>query len=115
MNTLMIDVRSVAEVAEEFLQAWEDGLVRSGTRHSFVTPELLRQVLTVERWQLIESLCGVGPMSVRRAARRVGRHVRAVGSDVEALIHAGLMRRAAGGGIEFPYDAVKMEFALQAA
>ena len=92
MNTLTIDVRSVAEVAEEFLQAWEDGLVRSETRHSFVTPELLRQVLTVERWQLIESLCGVGPMSVRRAARRVGRHVRAVGSDVEALIHAGLMR-----------------------
>src|SRR5471032_1184972 len=105
----------LAEAMDEFVQAWNDGLVRSGARHSFVTPELLRQVLTAERWQLIESLCGAGPMSVRKAARQVGRDVRAVRSDVDTLIHAGLMRRADGGGIEFPYDAVKMEFALQAA
>ena len=115
MNTLTIDVCSLADAAEEFVQVWNDGLVRSGTRHSFVTLELLRQVLTSERWQLIEALCGAGPMSVRRAARRVGRDVRAVRSDVDALIVAGLMRRARGGGIEFPYDAVKVEAALRAA
>ncbi|WP_295994544.1 transcriptional regulator [Rugamonas sp.] len=113
MNTLTIDVCSLADAAEEVLQAWNDGLVRSGTRHSFVTLELLQQVLTSDRWQLIDALCGAGPMSVRKVARRVARDVRKVRGDVDALIAAGLMRRAAGGGVEFPYDAIKVASSLR--
>ncbi len=60
-------------------------------------------------------LCGAGPMSIREAARRVNRDVKAVHGDVTALLSAGLLDRVEGGGVVFPYEAVKVEFLLQAA
>ena len=48
-------------------------------------------------------------------ARRVGRDVKAVHSDVSALLRAGVLDRTDSGQIEFPYEAVKVEFLLQAA
>ncbi len=47
--------------------------------------------------------------------RRVQRDVKAVHSDVTALLSAGLLNRTKTGGIEFPYQAIKVEFLLQAA
>ena len=55
------------------------------------------------------------PVSIREAARRVSRDVKAVHSDVTALLKAGILTKPADGGIEFPYEAVKVEFVLQAA
>jgi hypothetical protein len=41
--------------------------------------------------------------------------VKAVHGDVTALLNAGVLTRAADGGIEFPFGAVKVEFILRAA
>jgi len=41
--------------------------------------------------------------------------VKAVHADVTALLDAGVLNRTADGGIEFPFQAVKVEFVLQAA
>jgi predicted transcriptional regulator len=60
-------------------------------------------------------MCGAGPVSIREAARRVNRDVKAVHGDVTALVTAGVLDKADGGGVVFPYDAVKVEFLLQAA
>ena len=49
------------------------------------------------------------------ASRRVQRDVKAVHGDVTALLAAGLLNRTETGNVEFPYDAVKVEFLLQAA
>jgi len=84
-------------------------------RISFATPELLWAVLTAKRWELLKVLCGAGPVSIREAARRVGRDVKAVHGDVTALLKAGVLTRAAGRRIEFPFDAIKVEFLLRAA
>ena len=81
----------------------------------FATPELLWQVLTAKRWELLKALCGAGPVSIREAARRVNRDVKAVHGDVKALLAAGVLTRAERSGIEFPFEAVKVEFLLQAA
>ena len=81
----------------------------------FASPELLWKVLTAKRWELLKALCGAGPVSVREAARRVGRDVKAVHGDITALLNAGVLDRAEGGGIVFPCEAVKIEFMLQAA
>ena len=78
-------------------------------------PELLWQVLTAKRWELLKALCGAGPISIREAARRVERDVKAVHSDITALLNAGVVDRAEGGGIVFPFQAIKVEFLLQAA
>lgn len=98
-----------------FTHAWITGKAQKSARISFATPELLWQVLTAKRWELLKALCGAGPVSIREAARRVSRDVKAVHGDVTALISAGVLNRVDGGGIEFPYEAVKVEFLLQAA
>jgi len=69
---------------------------------------------TLKRWELLRALCGAGPVSIREAARRVGRDVKAVHADIEALLSAMVLARSAAG-VEFPYDIVKVEFMLRAA
>ena len=54
-------------------------------------------------------------MSIREAARRVRRDVKAVHSDVTALLNARVLDRVDDGRIVFPFDAVKVEFILRAA
>ena len=98
-----------------FMQTWKSGKHERNTRIAFATPELLWQVLTAKRWELLKALCGAEPMSIREAARRVERDVKAVHADVTALLNAGVIDRDTGGGIVFPFEAVKVEFLLEAA
>jgi predicted transcriptional regulator len=115
MKTVTLEVRRSEESMAEFVQAWKSGKPQRAARISFATPELLWKVLSAKRWELLKALCGAGPISIREAARRVHRDVKAVHSDVTALLSAGLLNRTETGSIEFPYEAVKIEFLLQAA
>src|SRR5574340_1011095 len=115
MKTVTLDVRAPAAAMDDFVQTWRTGKPQRSARISFATPELLWQVLTIKRWELLKALCGAGPVSIREAARRVGRDVKAVHGDVTALLEAGILNRTPNGKIEFPFDVVKVEFMLQAA
>ena len=112
MKTVILEVASRETVTKRALNAFAGK--KQTARISFATPELLWQVLTLKRWELLKALCGIGPVSIREAARRVERDVKAVHGDVTALLNAGLLDRH-DGGVEFPFDAVKVEFMLQAA
>ena len=115
MKTVTLDVKSPADSMASFVQTWKTGKPQKNARISFATPELLWRVLTEKRWELLKVLCGAGPVSIREAARRVGRDVKAVHADVTALLNAGVLDRTENGRIVFPFDAVKVEFLLQAA
>ena len=115
MKTVILDVRSASDAMADIAHAWKSGKAQRSTRISFATPELLWQVLTAKRWELLKALCGIGPVSIREAARRVNRDVKAVHGDVTALLAAGVLNRVESGGVEFPFEAVKVEFLLQAA
>lgn len=115
MKTVTLDVRPPAETMAEFAQAWKTGKASRIDRISFASPELLWKVLTAKRWELLKALCGAGPITVREAARRVGRDVKAVHTDLSALLSAGVLSRTESGQVEFPYEAVKVEFLLKAA
>jgi predicted transcriptional regulator len=115
MKTLILDVKTLAKSLAEVSKTMKSGRAEREARISFATPELLWEVLTAKRWELLKTLCGAGPLSIREAARRVGRDVKAVHGDVKALLQAGVLRRSDDGRIEFPYEAVKVEFMLQAA
>ena len=115
MKTVVLEVRSGKESMANFVRSWKSGKPERSARIAFATPELLWQVLTAKRWELLKALCGAGPISIREAARRVGRDVKAVHSDVTALLNAGVLDRAKSGGVVFPFDAIKVEFVLQAA
>jgi predicted transcriptional regulator len=115
VNTVVLEVKPLSDALAEAFQAMESGQAEQEARISFATPELLWQVLTAKRWELLRTLCGAGPVSIREAARRVGRDVKAVHGDVTALLHAGVMSRTEDGRVEFPFDVVKVEFELRAA
>ena len=115
MKTVTLDVRAPKDAMADFTRAWKTGKADKSARISFATPELLWKVLTAKRWELLKALCGAGPVPIREAARRVDRDVKAVHGDVTALLNAGLLDRAEGGGIVFPFDSIKVEFVLQAA
>ena len=115
MNTVTLDVRAVGETMKSFARTWKTGRPEKFARISFATPELLWKVLTAKRWDLLKAMCAAGPMSIREAARRVGRDVKAVHSDVTALLNAGVLDRVDDGKIVFPFEAVKVEFILRAA
>ena len=115
MKTVTLEVRDPKGAMAEFSKAWRTGKPERSARISFATPELLWKVLTAKRWELLKVLCGAGPVSIREAARRLDRDVKAVHGDVTALLNAGVLDRTEAGEIVFPYDAVKVEFLLQAA
>ena len=115
MNTVVLEVRSLKETLADAARAMKTGRAEREARISFATSELLWEVLTAKRWELLKILCGAGPLSIREAARRIGRDVKAVHGDITALLEAGVLTRASDGRIEFPFDAVKVEFLLRAA
>ncbi len=115
MNTVILEVRSLADTLADAARAMQSGRVEREARIGFATPELLWKVLTAKRWELLKAMCGAGAMSIREAARRVGRDVKAVHGDVVALLAAGVLSHAEGGGIVFPFEAVRVEFMLEAA
>ena len=115
MNMVVLEVRSLAETLADAARVMKSRRADREARISFATPELLWQVLTAKRWELLKAMCGAGPISIREAARRVGRDVKAVHGDAMALLNAGLLNRTDNGSIEFPFQAVKVEFVLEAA
>ena len=115
MKTVTLDVRTPADSMADFARARKTGKPQKSAHISFASPELLWRVLTQKRWELLKALCGAGPVSIREAARRAGRDVKAVHGDVTALLNAGVLNRTDDGLIVFPFEAVKVEFLLQAA
>ena len=109
MNTVTLSVASRGDVTRRALDAF-DGQAQ-GSHISFASTELLWQTLTRKRWELLQAMTGQGAMSIREAARRVSRDVKAVHSDVQALLGAGVIDRT-DDGIVFPYDAVHVDFML---
>ncbi len=109
MNTVTLSVASREDVTRRALAAF--GGETQGAHISFASAELLWQTLTRKRWELLRTMTGQGAMSIREAARRAGRDVKAVHSDVQALLGAGVIDRT-DDGIVFPYDAVHVDFML---
>jgi predicted transcriptional regulator len=71
--------------------------------------------LTPKRWDILRAMTAQGPVSIREIARRLARDVKAVHGDIHALLDAGLLRRTERGRVEFPFDAVRVDFTLRAA
>ena len=88
MNTVTLEICSMDEVKDRCVRAF------SGEEHgafiSFLSSEALWKTLTVKRWQLLKALTGAGPMTIREAAQRVQRNVKAVHRDVHALLNVRL-------------------------
>ena len=72
-------------------------------------------MLSGKRWDLLKFMTGAGPLTIRETARRVGRDVKSVHGDVHALLNTGILQKTEEGRIVFPFDAVQVNFMLEAA
>lgn len=113
MTTVTLSVASREDVTHRALAAFEGK--QQGAHISFASVELLWQTMTRKRWELLKVMTGQGAISIREAARRVGRDVKTVHGDVHALLDAGILDRTDEGQIVFPFDAVHVDFTLTAA
>ncbi len=113
MKTVTFSIASRQDVTRRALAAFQGK--RQGAHISFSSVELLWQTLTRKRWELIKAMTGQGAMTIREAARKAGRDVKAVHRDVHVLLDAGVLERTAEGRIAFPYDAVHVDFMLSKA
>lgn len=82
---------------------------------NFETPGQFFGRLTERRWAIVREMQGAGPMSQRELARRVGRDVKRVYEDVQALIELGLIEKTRNGEIECPYGDIYVDMHLKAA
>ncbi|WP_295388311.1 transcriptional regulator [uncultured Thiodictyon sp.] len=113
MNAVTIGVASREETNARFTRAISGE--PQGAFRTFATVDDLWRTLTPKCRALLRVLTGAGPVSLREAARQVGRDLKAVEADVHTLLNAGLLERTDTGMIEFPFDAVHVDFMLQAA
>lgn len=112
-ETITIGVASIEETQRQVAAAFRGEAL--GHHIAFASVELLWQVLTAKRWEILQAMCGQGPAAIRAVARRVGRDVKAVHGDVQVLLTAGLIDKTEDGAVVFPYRAVRVDFTLRAA
>jgi predicted transcriptional regulator len=112
-STVTIGVASREEINARFKHAVTTGK-RMAPFVGFPDERALWGTLTPLRWDILKTMTGAGSLALREIARRVGRDVRGVHSDVHTLLSAGLIERDEAG-FRFPYDAVHVDFILKAA
>ncbi len=113
MKTVTLGIASREKINTRFLESFNGK--PQGSFISFESPAVLFKVLSGHRWALLKMMTGTGAMSIREAARRMERDVKAVHGDVTALLLAGILQKTNDGRIVFPYDAIHVDFLLQAA
>lgn len=113
MTTVTISISCVEDTKARMLGAFRGE--EQGAFISFATAELLWRVITPKRWDVLQAMTGAGPLAVREVARRVGRDVKTVHGDIQALLKAGVIDRTESRQIVFPFDEVHVDFVLRAA
>jgi predicted transcriptional regulator len=113
MTTVTIGVSNLDTMFGRAKAAFQG--VAQGEHISFETVEDLWKTLTPRRWALIRAMAGKGLMSTRAAGRLIGQDIKTVHADVQALLRAGILEKDAAGRIRFPYDAIHVDFMIEAA
>ncbi len=113
MKVLTLQISTRDEWNQQILNAFE-GEVQPPTI-AFESPSILFRILSGKRWDLLQVMAGVGPMGIREVARQANRDVKAVHSDIQRLLKAGIIDKTKDGKVEFPFDALHVDVTLKAA
>ena len=110
MSTVTIGISDRDQSNARFLEAFNGK--SQGNFIGFETPSLLFKTMTVKRWEILKILTGKDPVSIREAARLIGRDVKAVHGDISALLNMGILERTDDNKINFQFDSVHVDFVL---
>lgn len=110
MTTVTIGVETLGATKDRMAAAFRGE--PQGHFITFSTSDLLWRVLTRERWELLQHIGGQGPLSVEDVAARVGRDQTRVQADLNDLLRAGVLDDLGDCRVEFPYDAIHVDFTV---
>ncbi len=113
MTTLTINVADLETLKASMTAAFRG--VPQGCSYSFPSEEQLLATLNANRWAILKALTGAGPLGVRELARRIGRDVKGVHTDTQALVNCGLIDKTDKGKLSLPYDEIHLEMIVRAA
>jgi predicted transcriptional regulator len=113
VSTVTIGIATLDDVKRRTSEAFRGK--RQGAFITFASHELLLKTVTPKRWALLQAMAGKGALGIRPLARLVERDVKSVHRDVHVMLKAGLLQAAEGAKVEFPYDAIHVDFLLKAA
>lgn len=111
LRTLLIEIRSFDQTREDFRLRFAKGADPT-PRMIFPSYELFYKLLSPNRLQVLTTMAGGRPISIRELARRVGRDFKGVHTDVTALLKDGLIEKTEDGAIRFPFAGVHIDFHL---
>ncbi|HLD13524.1 MAG TPA: transcriptional regulator [Burkholderiales bacterium] len=113
MRKVTIQVESIGAGFKRFKTAWKTGKPQ-GEFITFDTLGTMLKTLTPKRWELVEMLQARGPLGVRALARELGRDVKNVHADVQALMEIGLVEQR-GRQVAVPFDEIRTAFMVRKA
>ena len=102
----------MAQRRAEIVHAWKTGRPETAAQLDFESLEGAWKLLNAKRWGVLRAMAGQGPLAIREIARRVGRDVRAVHSDVRALHLSGVIDKTPEGQMILPYEVIRLDFTL---
>jgi len=116
MRTLTISIEpdldtEMAQFAERAKRGIETGQYQ-GEYLNFATPGTFFGHLSTHRWGILTCLLDAGTLGVRELARRMGRDVKRVHEDAQALVQLGLLEKNARGALHCPYSRIDIDMAL---
>jgi predicted transcriptional regulator len=113
MKTLIIGNQTFEESTKEILESAQTGKPAQAARIDFERIEDGWKILSEKRRAILRVMAGAGVLGIREVARRVGRDVRAVHSDLTLLNRNGVIDKTDQGMI-LPYDVIRLDFTLDA-
>jgi predicted transcriptional regulator len=111
-KVLELRVADVRDALDRFEAAWNRRTEGRRSLHilSVADLPLLLKTLTPARWDLLERLREIGPLSIYELSKRLGRDYKNVHTDVTRLVEIGLIVRDAEARVSVPWDVVRAEF-----
>jgi predicted transcriptional regulator len=109
-KTLAIGIRTLEESRDEISRLLARGQSDPVHRYHFPSYDMMHKILAPNRMAIIRAMIGVGPVSIREVARRVGRDFKGVHSDVTTLRNNGLLWKATDGNVVFPFRSLQFEY-----
>ena len=116
---LAVGVASARQAGDEFVRAWkraEKGLPPEEpiNRLHFTDTATLFRYLSPKRFELLQHLREVGPLSIRKLAAELHRDYKNVHTDVKELLHVGLIEETEEALLSGPWDVIVSELPLLA-
>jgi predicted transcriptional regulator len=110
-------MKAIIEIARrgEIFNATRRDIATGGSRNfhlSFESARMLFSELTPARFDLLDTLRGVGPCSVSALARAARRNYSNVHTDIERLLQLGLVERTGDNRVRVPFTAIEVRLPL---